>query len=92
MTADLVENFMLDDNDLEEKVVKISETSRNMDEFSLQDAGQVCDAEDLVSEVSDSQTVTRHDCANLYSQLLFFYLSTLLFSFFFGGMSFLTKH
>ncbi|XP_050213038.1 uncharacterized protein LOC126664601 isoform X2 [Mercurialis annua] len=60
IAADLVETLMLDENDLEDKLVEISETPRYVDESDLQDTGQVCDAEDVMSEVNHSDSKIVH--------------------------------
>ncbi|KAF2324399.1 hypothetical protein GH714_013620 [Hevea brasiliensis] len=57
IAADLVETFMLNESDLEEKLVEISELSKNIDEPSLENVDQDNDATDVLPEVtcSDSQ-------------------------------------
>ncbi|XP_012071671.1 phosphatidate phosphatase PAH2 isoform X1 [Jatropha curcas] len=56
IAADLVENFMLNESDLEEKLVEISEISGNIDGPSSQNADQNKDVEDVTPEVpSDSE-------------------------------------
>ncbi|KAJ9186715.1 hypothetical protein P3X46_002259 [Hevea brasiliensis] len=57
IAADLVETFMLNESDLEEKLVEISESSKNIDEPSLENVDQDNDVTDVLPEVtcSDSQ-------------------------------------
>ncbi|KAJ9166216.1 hypothetical protein P3X46_020997 [Hevea brasiliensis] len=63
IAGNLVENFMLNESDLEEKSVEISEISRKIDEHSLENAAQDNDAEDVFPEVicSDSQIADKFE-------------------------------